>query len=583
MIYSLTANKDSFHPITFHKGLNLILGVKAAGSGTTDTCNSLGKSTALRIVDFCLGSDVDKEKCLPASKLPGWEFTLDLDVGGSRVKVTRGTDGPDIINVEGDVSMWPVQPGITRIDGVHQYDLELWRKLLGIVFFGLPKELGDVGGLPPPTYRQLFAYVYRKSFESPLKPIGQTSASDRDRSITYLLGLEWEFVSRMSLIDKRKKDAQSVRDAVNVKLREWETKISVVKAECRALESDLKSCKDKLESFNVDPAYHQYEAEASKRTTRIHCLRSQIIADQRNLVAAKSSLDDETSDSEAVIELYENARAVLSDSVKKRLRDVQAFHAEVSNNRKEFLRAEIKRLSKQIRENETESKRLDSERAEYLQHLKTSGALEEFVALQNTYLAKLDSLAAKQLCVEDYEKSKRQLAALAAEKKNAVQESKAEFERREEKADSAEIQFKDIVGKFYNTTGTLGIEFNDGGKKQGYKFAPDVKGNDGAGIGKIAVFAFDMTLFLQSMKSARRNSLLIHDGEIFVSSDDRQSAAALEMAHKFTFENDAQYITGMNEDAVPYSTFSEGFDCNACVALRLQDGTVEGKLLGIDF
>ena len=49
-----TSSGISIRDITFHKGLNIILGERCVDSGST---NSIGKTTLLRAIDFCLGGD----------------------------------------------------------------------------------------------------------------------------------------------------------------------------------------------------------------------------------------------------------------------------------------------------------------------------------------------------------------------------------------------------------------------------------------------------------------------------------------------------------------------------------------------
>ncbi|WP_234857186.1 AAA family ATPase [Acinetobacter junii] len=50
----LTSSGEVIRDIPFHKGLNIILGERCIDSGST---NSIGKTTLLRAIDFCLGGD----------------------------------------------------------------------------------------------------------------------------------------------------------------------------------------------------------------------------------------------------------------------------------------------------------------------------------------------------------------------------------------------------------------------------------------------------------------------------------------------------------------------------------------------
>ena len=106
MIHSVTANKDTFHSVTFQEGLNLIVAERHKKSTDTNTRNGLGKTTLFRIIDFCLGSDVNKPGTLKAKYLKGqgWEFTVELDIREQRVRVTRAIDDAKVVRIVGDVS-----------------------------------------------------------------------------------------------------------------------------------------------------------------------------------------------------------------------------------------------------------------------------------------------------------------------------------------------------------------------------------------------------------------------------------------------------------------------------------------------
>ena len=142
MLHSLTANKDSFHPVTFHPGLNLIIAKRLPASSSMDTCNGLGKSTLIRVIDFCLGASTKGKDALPVDNLTDWEFTLELDIGSSKVKVSRRCNASDDVFVDGDVRGWPLEPDMELSDGRFLFSVENWRKILGWGFYGAPSKLG---------------------------------------------------------------------------------------------------------------------------------------------------------------------------------------------------------------------------------------------------------------------------------------------------------------------------------------------------------------------------------------------------------------------------------------------------------
>lgn len=58
-LISLTANKETFHPVYFDDGINIIVGKQVAPHNENDgnTYNGVGKSLTLHLIHFCLGSN----------------------------------------------------------------------------------------------------------------------------------------------------------------------------------------------------------------------------------------------------------------------------------------------------------------------------------------------------------------------------------------------------------------------------------------------------------------------------------------------------------------------------------------------
>lgn len=130
MIRGVRANRSGFRAVTFTSGLNVVLADRSSVAGEKDTTNALGKSTLIDIIDFCLGSNSAPGKGLRVDALLGWEFTLDLDLLGQQLTVSRRTDAPGAISLSGDVRQLPIQPEKDS-EGRLTLDLRSWRALLG--------------------------------------------------------------------------------------------------------------------------------------------------------------------------------------------------------------------------------------------------------------------------------------------------------------------------------------------------------------------------------------------------------------------------------------------------------------------
>jgi uncharacterized protein YydD (DUF2326 family) len=76
---------------------------------------------------------------------------------------------------------------------------------------------------------------------------------------------------------------------------------------------------------------------------------------------------------------------------------------------------------------------------------------------------------------------------------------------------------------------------------------------------------------------------LIHDSTIYDGVDPRQRAHALERAAALGKEFNFQYICALNSDMLPLADFSQGFDYQQYVRLRLTDTDASGSLLGFRY
>ena len=80
MIYKVYADNESFNSIELNSGLNIVLGVKTETSNDNDTMNGVGKTTLLEIIDFCLGSKIDKNSYLKKiNEIKDWTFSIEMD------------------------------------------------------------------------------------------------------------------------------------------------------------------------------------------------------------------------------------------------------------------------------------------------------------------------------------------------------------------------------------------------------------------------------------------------------------------------------------------------------------------------
>ncbi len=135
MIHSVAADRPSFKTVEFKPGFNVVLAERTKESTKKDSRNGLGKSTLIEIIHFCLGSS--KGESLSKREVNGWTFTIDIDIGGKRYKISRTNKPYAKIVVEGDCSDWPIKPEVDKKTGERVIGIKDGRRDLGVLMFGL--------------------------------------------------------------------------------------------------------------------------------------------------------------------------------------------------------------------------------------------------------------------------------------------------------------------------------------------------------------------------------------------------------------------------------------------------------------
>lgn len=201
-IKSLTICNDNgvVRDIQFHKGLNLI--VDNTPSDTTDTGNNVGKTTVLRLIDFCLGKDGRTIYSDPSNPKVEHQdvkqFLMDTNVVIELV-LTTDFEHSDVIIRR---NFKKRSEAIREINGINikdeAFETELERAILGIQII-------------KPTFRQIISHNIRYSDQSisdVLKTINAfTSDAEYETLYLFLFGCKFDKGDlRQTKLDKLKTD-----------------------------------------------------------------------------------------------------------------------------------------------------------------------------------------------------------------------------------------------------------------------------------------------------------------------------------------------------------------------------------------
>ena len=582
MIHSITADSDSFRAVRFEPGLNLVVADRRRAPTRKDADNGVGKSLLVDIIHYCLGSNhlADNARHEPLS---GLTFRLDLSLGRRRITAERSIDESRPVLIAGDLPDAPehAPPAPPAGSGQRAVPVAEWRRRLGSELFDLPETAEDT---PSPTFRTLASYLMRRRPEpylSPLTCFARQSALDRNLQVSCLLGMNWEYGIQSAALRTRERSLRDLRRALAARGVEGVAgTMGELEVRRIQLEQELEVLAPALRDFRVHPQYEALPDEADRLTAELHRLTNRDLEDRSTLARYRESVEEEAPPPSRSLErLYEEAGVVFPDTVKRTLAEAGSFHRTIVADRREFLASAIDRKERQIAERENEIEKLKNERATVLQVLETHGAPDEYTALRERQVELRERLATVETQIGEVERLDTEQQALDT-KRNAIKHSAmADYEERRSIREAAVRCFHENSRALYRSPGTLIIDV--GGR--GYDYRTEIDRSRSEGVERMQIFCFDLTVLQLQKRLGRGMDFLIHDSLMFDPVDTRRRARALERAHQVTSEIGAQYICALNSDMIPEKDFSEGFDYEQFVRLRLSDESPEGRLLGIHF
>jgi uncharacterized protein YydD (DUF2326 family) len=579
MIRSVRANRSGFRTLCPEEGVNLILADRSNTSGDRDTTNALGKSTLIEIIDFCLASNTSPGKGLRIEALDGWSFTVELTVAGNEISVTRKTNTPSFLAIEGETLGWPIQPKFNK-EGVSGFDLKTWRAVLAWAMFGL----GDNELSYKPSARSLLSYFIRNqpsAYNSPFKYFDNQKVWDTQIHNAFLLGLDWEKAAMWQQLKDQKNALDALKQAIKTGAVDGElASLGELEAERLRLSTQLEREQSGLAAFQVLPQYREIETQANLLTVEIHSLLNANITDKRRLGRYRETLTSEDGPTDLRLEaLYSEAGVALPGAVIKTLAAARAFNKQIVANRREFIANEIVALEAESNVRNERIEAVTNQRVAYMNVLAGRGALDELTQLQELHAAtklKVDELTSR---IKQLRQMTTKVDTIKVETVDLKRAANLDYEERRPLWSQALSLFSEFSEHLYKSPGRLVIDIDD----TGYRFDVEIAGSPSEGISKMKIFCYDLMLICFARKRGLGIDFLIHDSTIFDGVDPRQRAHALELASKMAKEYRFQYICTLNTDMVPSSDFSPDFDYSSLVRLRLTDTDPSGSLLGFRY
>lgn len=538
----LYSENNIFEEITFHDGVNIILGEKYDDRSVKGRkTNGVGKSMSIEFLDFCFLNDYEKSRIvkIPKEVFPVEEnVILDLDIGQETVTIKRNrkqADKPILIREGKTVSF-------DKIQDARDY-------LTGIIF-------SKLNGKKVPSFRNLFSILMRderSEFTDIIKCHDLTKKIPDDLSAhLYLLGFSLEaYKNTIETI----REIEAVSTVLTKEKKELtqggKKKISDVRAELNALEDELQKLEDAIESFKTNESFNAMEADLIELEDLLDQLRKRQKALRYDYEKIRKMPKPEQIDDREIELVYNQFKNDLGNAIVKSLNEVVGFKNKIEEFQRMLVNQKAKELESQLKNIAEQIRILDDEYSEKLKVIDKKGILKNLKVSLKIYEAKKEATSNTKFLFEQYQKNEKKKRMLNLQKTQQLMEIDDEIE-----------QNKKIIDDFTDTILQI-HEFIMGNKECSFSIQTIDKArrktpveltlriyDDGShSVDRTKVFIYDMALLFNQYTRDRHPLFLVHDNIFDVDQDTLVQCLNYLYKQEEQYQ-DFQYILTLNRDKI---------------------------------
>ena len=538
----LYSESNIFEEISFHDGVNIILGEKYDDSSVKGRkTNGVGKSMSIEFLDFGFLNDYEKSRIakIPKEVFPLEEnVILDLDIGDEAITIKRNrkqADQPVIIREGRTVSF-------DKLQDAREY-------LTGLIF---PK----LNGKKVPSFRNLFSILMRderSEFTDIIKCHDLTKKIPDDLSAhLFLLGFSLEAYKNTLETIKEIEAVNTVIAKDKKELtQEGKKKISDVKAELNALEDELQKLEDAIESFKTNETFDSMEADLIELEDLLDQLRKRQKALRYDYEKIRKMPKPEQIDDREIELVYNQFKSELGNAVVKSLNEVVGFKNKIEEFQRTLVNQKAKELESQLKSIAEQIRVLDDEYSEKLKVIDKKGVLKNLKVSLKIYEAKKDSISHTKFLFDQYEKNEKKKRMLNLQKTQQLMEIDSEIEQNKEIMDD----FIDTILESHesimgNKECSFSLQTVDKArKKTPVELTLRIYDDGSHSVDRTKVFIYDMALLFNQYTRDRHPLFLVHDNIFDVDQDTLVQCLNYIYKQEEQYQ-DFQYILTLNRDKI---------------------------------
>ena len=343
---SLTIKNDSetIREIFFKKGVNLIVD-ETKEKDRKESGNNIGKTTVLRLIDFCLGSDGKNIYQDPEFKNKTNDVIEDFLKENNIIVTLVLKENLDIENSKEIIikrNFLEHSKKIIEINGNVIKSKDFNKKLKEIIFNSTTDK---------PSIRQIISKNIRdekSKLDNTVKTLYPVpSREDYEAVYLFWLGFDRVFFSRKQLLRKEEKEEKKFQKELKKR-----NELSQIIQSLKVVNRTIKELEEQRDNFNIDKKHKNDFEELNIVKSDINELSTKLgqLELRKNLIQQSAEeLKKEFSDvdTDKIKKLYDSARAFIPE-IQKTYEETLEFHNSMINERKRYITKEFPSLEKEI-------------------------------------------------------------------------------------------------------------------------------------------------------------------------------------------------------------------------------------------
>lgn len=361
--------------IEFHKGLNLIVD-DTPTINTQLTGNNVGKTTVLKLVDFCLGGGANEIYIDFEDKKSEYEevkkFLIEQEVLITLI-LTEDLDSVDKSKqIIIERNFLPRSRAIRNINGEPILDKDFENKLMSLL---IPNQKSE-----KPSFRQIISHNIRykdENINNTLKTLSKyTSDSEYETLYLFLLGCNFNNGAKRQAILTKLKQEENYKNRLEKNQSKESYEIALT-----MLDNEILELNKKKKSFNINENFEKDLDKLNKIKYRINKISSEVVklGIRKDLIEeAKENIENSTTniDLKQLKELYDEAKLNVS-GIQKTFEDLVSYHNTMIVEKLKFITEDLPSLNEKIKLENIELNKLLEEEKTMSEKIAKSDSFEE--------------------------------------------------------------------------------------------------------------------------------------------------------------------------------------------------------------